>query len=262
MAFKESAELVTASANSMEIDAKRVVDVFTYLGDASASGASEIGLAMQKSASAAHEFGLSFEWLGAYIATISEKTRLAPEVIGTSLNSLIARLHAIKQKGFNEEDATKINDIAKALDTVHVSLMDQEGNWRAINDVFMDVALQWGTMTDKQKAYIATTLAGTRQQNSFLALMNDMSKATEGQSRAVQLYEGALNSAGTAAQKYAIWQESVQAAQNRLTASMESFYALLSADWMKGFYGGMASMVDTMTAGTEAMHGWNIIIPV
>lgn len=180
---------------------------------------------MQKSASAAHELGLSFEWLGAYIATISEKTRLAPEVIGTSLNSLLARLHSIKEKGYNEEDAAGINDIAKALDTVDIALMDQDGKWRAIDDVLMDIALQWDTMTDKQKAYIATTLAGARQQNSFLALMSDMSKATEGQSRAVQLYEGAMNSAGTAAQKYAIWQESVEAAQNRLTASLESFYA-------------------------------------
>jgi len=121
--FDEAAELITAATNTMEISAKRAADVFAYLGDASASGADEIGIAMQKASASAVEFGLSFEWLGAYIATIPEKTRQAPEVIGTSINSIMARLHSIKAKGYNEDDATRINDVAKALSTIDVALM-------------------------------------------------------------------------------------------------------------------------------------------
>ncbi len=98
MEFDEAAELITAATNTMEVSAQHVADIFAYLGDASASGADEIGIAMQKASASAVEFGLSFEWLGAYIATISEKTRQAPEVIGTSLNSIMARLHSIKAK--------------------------------------------------------------------------------------------------------------------------------------------------------------------
>lgn len=265
MAFDESAELVTAATNTMEIGAQRVVDVFAYLGDASASGADEIGVAMQKASASAKEFGISFEWLGAYIATISEKTRQAPEVIGTSLNSIMARLHSIKAKGFNEEDATRINDIAKALGTLDkpIKLIDEAtGKWRDMSIVFEELARQWSTLDAKQRAYISTTMAGTRQQNYFLALMDDMSRVTEGQSRAFQLYEGAMTSAGTAAGKYAVWQESVTAAQNRLTAAMQNFYALLNAEWMKAFYNGMADIVNILTAGTDAMNGWNIIIPI
>lgn len=36
--FQDAAELVTAATNSMDLDTQRVVDVFAYLGDASASG--------------------------------------------------------------------------------------------------------------------------------------------------------------------------------------------------------------------------------
>lgn len=36
--FEEAATIVTAAANSMNLDVQRVVDVFSYLGDASASG--------------------------------------------------------------------------------------------------------------------------------------------------------------------------------------------------------------------------------
>lgn len=265
MAFEESAELVTAATNTMEIDAQRVVDVFAYLGDASASGADEIGIAMQKASASAKEFGVSFEWLGAYIATISEKTRQAPEVIGTSLNSIMARLHSIKAKGFNEEDATKINDIAKALGTLEnpIKLIDEEtGKWRDMPVIFEEIAEQWDALDAKQRAYISTTMAGTRQQNYFLALMSDMAKGAEGGSRAFELYEGAMTAAGTAAGKYAVWQESVTAAQNRLTAATQDFYALLNAEWMKSFYNGMADIVNILTAGTDAMNGWNIIVPV
>ena len=167
--FAEAAELITAATNTMEISAKRASDVFAYLGDASASGADEIGIAMQKASASAVEFGLSFEWLGGYIATISEKTRQAPEVIGTSINSIMARLHSIKAKGYNEEDATRINDVAKALNTIDVALMDSEGNWRDMSDIFDDIADKWDTLDSKTRSYIATTMAGTRQQNYFIA---------------------------------------------------------------------------------------------
>ena len=262
MEFDDAAQIITAATNTMGISAQHAADIFAYLGDMSASGPDEIGVAMQKASASAKEFGLTFEWLGAYIATISEKTRQAPEVIGTSINSIMARLHSIKAKGFNEEDATRINDIAKALGTIDVALMDSEGNWRSMSDIFSDIAAKWDTLSGKQKSYIATTMAGTRQQNYFIALMSDMAKGIEGGSRAYELYAGAMGAAGTAAQKYAVWQESVTAAQNRLTTAMQEFYSLLNAEWMKKFYEGMAGFVEIITAGTDALGGWNLIIPI
>lgn len=260
--FNEAAELITAATNSMELDAERVVDVFAYLGDASASGADEIGTAMQKATAAAQEFGLSFEWLGAYIATISEKTRLAPEVIGTSMNSIMARLHSIKQIGYNSEDQTKINDISKALNEVGISLMDNQNQWRDLSDIFNDVAAVWDTLDSKTKSYIATTMAGTRQQNFFLTLMNDLAKGVNGGSRAWELYTGALTSAGAATEKYAIWEESVTAAQNRLKVATEEFYSLMDAGWMKGWYDFAANIISLFKQGTDFAGGLNILLPI
>lgn len=215
--------------------------------DASASGADEIGKAMQKAGATATEAGLSFEWLGAYIATISERTRQAPEVIGTSLNSIMSRLQSIKQKGYNEDDETKINDIAKALRNIDVAIMDNEGNWRDMSDIFMDIAVQWEDLDDKTRSYIATTMAGTRQKNYFLSLMDDLKNVTSttGEvSRAMELYEGALNSAGSAADKYKIYQESATAAQDRMKASLDQLYSLFDSDILKGFYNLIGSAAD------------------
>ena len=53
----------------------------------------------------------------------------------------MARLHSIKAKGYNDEDLTRINDVAKALGTIDVALMDNEGNWRDMSDIsrFVDI---------------------------------------------------------------------------------------------------------------------------
>ena len=262
MDFQQAAELMTAATNSMGMSADRVADVWAYLGDASASGADEIGIAMQKVSAVADQAGISFEWLGSYIATLSEKTRLAPEAIGTAMNSILSRLQQIKQKGFNDEDVYKINDIAKALGSLEkpIALMDEAtGEWRNFPDILNDIADQWGNLTDKEQAYIATTMGGTRQRNFLLTLLNDLSKSAEGGSRAWELYAGAQNAAGVAMEKYAIYEESVEAAQGRLNAALEEFYSILmNGNIIRGFYDMLTSIVQTVNNAADSMNGLNV----
>lgn len=253
MEFDEAAQLMTAAINTMgdsiqesgfENVVEHIADVWLYLGDNAATSGEEIGKAMQKASASAQEFGMSFEWLGTYIAVVSEQTRQAPEAIGNAFNTMMARMHQIKQNGFNDEDTTKLNDVAKALATINVELMDSDGEWRDMSDIYSDIADKWGEMDAKQRGYIATTMAGTRQQNVFYALMNDLSKGIEGGSRAWELYTGAMTSAGTATQKYAVYQQSVEASQADMTNSLEQLYSNLQPTIIKGFYEMIAFLVD------------------
>ena len=182
---------ISTDARGVEMSAQRVADVFLYLGDNAASSGEEIGTAMQRSAALADTAGVSFEMLGAMIATVSERTRQDAGTIGTALNAIMSRLTSVKQKGYNEEDETKINDVAKALSRVNVQLTDGQGQWRRIEDIFMDVAKVWDTLDDKTQNYLATVMAGVRQQNVFRNLMADLSQVTEGNSRVMELYDGA-----------------------------------------------------------------------
>lgn len=170
----------------------------------------------------------------------------------------MSRLTSVKQKGFNEEDETKVNDVAKALARVNVQLTDGQGEWRRIEDIFKDVASVWDTLDDKTQNYLATVMAGVRQQNVFRNLMADMSQITEGNSRVMQLYEGALDSAGTAAKKYSVYAESVTAAHDRMAASMEKLYSLFDANIMKGIYNAGASIAQGLYAlfGGEESHSY------
>ena len=270
--FENASEIITAVVNSMGLveqeaedgrdAAQRVADVFLNIGDHAATSGQEIGEAMQKAAASAGSFGVSMEWLAAYIATVSETTRQEARTIGTAFNTIIARLHQIKSTGYNQEDETRINDIAKALSKIDVALMDQDGNWRKMETILEEIAAEWGNLDGKTKSYIATTMAGVKQQNVFLALMNDMSKGIEHNSRAYELHELALNSNGVAAEKYSVYLDSVTAAQERLTVAQENFYALLNGNAIKGWYDSLAGIINFFTDATDKMNGFNIMIPV
>lgn len=270
--FTQASEIITAVVNSMGLmeqeaedgrkAAQRVSDVFLIVGDNAATSGQEIGEAMQKAAASAGAFGVSFEWLASAIATVSETTRQEARTIGTAFNTIIARLHQIKQSGYNSDDETKINDIAKALKNIDVALMDQAGEWRDMEDVWMDVANKWSDLDGKTKSYIATTMAGVKQQNVFLAAMNDMSKSLEEGGRFAELYAKALDSAGTASEKYETWTDSVAAAQERLTIAQEKFYSVLQGDTIKSWYDTMANLVNVIAEGTEQFGGLNLILPI
>jgi hypothetical protein len=175
----------------------------------------------------------------------------------------LARLHSIKETGFNEEDATQVNDVAKALAAVNIQLFDEQGNWIAVSDIFDQLAGKWADLDDKTRAYVTTTLAGTLQQNKLITLMSDMSKGIDGGSRAYELYEGAMNSAGIASEKYAIYQESIQAAHDKMIASLENLYSVLArSEVIKGFYNSMSGLANSVASVTQATKGFNVAIPV
>lgn len=257
--FDEAATQVTASVNSMGISAQEVVDVFTYLGDNSASSGAEIGEAMQKAAAAAAEFGLDFRTLGAYIATVSEITRQEAKTIGTAFNSIFARWHNIKKTGYDVDDngnVTGTNDIERALSNIGMSLFETNNEWRDMGVVIDELAGKWNGLDSITKSYIATTIAGTKQQNVFLALMRDMSKGVENGSRMYELYNGTLTASGTVTSKYETYLRSVTAAQEGMNVSLERLYAsIVNSDDLKNFYNLMSGLADAAASGMEAFGG-------
>jgi len=161
ISLEESNKIITATANATGESVQKIIDVFAYLGDTTASGAEEIGEALQKVASTAENSGVSLEKAASWIATISSITRESASVIGNSLKSIISRYEQIRAKGFNEEDATQINDVTKALQEAgKITAVDAYGQLRPIADVLDELGSKWDELTKNEKAYIATTLGG------------------------------------------------------------------------------------------------------
>ena len=264
--IEDAAQYFTAVLNSfdeLEGNAQRVSDVFTYIGDNAATSGQEIATAMQRAAATAQAAGMGFEFLSAAIATVSANTRQSAETIGTAFNSMMARLHSIRTTGYNQEDETKVNDVAKALKTVGIELMNSQGEWQDFDQILTTLSKKWTTLNDKQRSYIATTLAGVRAQNYFLSLMQDMSKGIEGGSQMWELYNGAMEAAGITDQKYEVYLDGITAAQDRLTAAVQNFYDLAgSGTFFTGMFNNLASFVEMINNATQATQGLNMAIPV
>jgi len=105
--FNTSARILTATVNSMGISAEHAADVFSYLGDSTASGADEIGEAFQRMGGTIGSTDIPFEKAASWIAVISSKTRESAYTIGNSVKSIVARMQSLKEKGFDETDGSK-----------------------------------------------------------------------------------------------------------------------------------------------------------
>jgi TP901 family phage tail tape measure protein len=161
LSLQDSNSIITATMNSMNIGAERTIDVFSKLGDATATGADEIGRAMQKVGGTAGSMNVSLEKASSWIATISSKTREGAETIGNSVKSILSRYTQIKEKGLTDEDGTTVNQVGKALKAAKIQAFDQStGTLRDATKVMDELGQKWNTLDTTTQNYIATTLAG------------------------------------------------------------------------------------------------------
>lgn len=247
MDFKQSAEALTATVNGMNVDIERASDVMLEIGDATATSAAELARANQQVSGTAGALGIEYEKLISYIAVISAKTRESASSIGNSLKTIFARMSALTEEGFWEEDGTKINDVAKALASINVELTKSDGTFRNFADVLDDVGKKFNTLNNKQKAYIASTLGGVRQQSRLYSLFENYSESLD-------LYDKALDASGATQSKFNLYLESTEAHLNRLKDSATGVWQDLfddnairnGIDFLNGIVSGLGFVVDKL----------------
>ena len=241
---------------------ERIGDTWSYMGDAVATEGADVAEAMGKASASVKSVGLEFERSSAYAAILLAKTQQAGQVIGTQLNSLASRYGKITSKGFksitsdDEGEALSFNDISKALKEAGIEMYDAATKtFMPLGDVLDELAPKWNTLDEATQKYIATAMGSTRGMNYFLTLMENYDDA-------LALEREALDNRGVVESKYQTWLEGVEAAQNNLKNSAEELYSILKADTLVSAYNGLAGLVDTFTAGTEAVGGLNLKLPL
>ena len=239
-------ELNTASA-------QRVDDVYSELAANTASNVDEISTAMTKVASLAHSANMEFETTAAFLAQIIETTRESAETAGTALKTVVARFSEVKKlvdtdqlKGTDEEgQAIDVNKVSAALRTAGIDLNKYFLGEVGLDDIFMELASKWDSLTSVQQRYIATQAAGSRQQSRFIALMQDYSRTQE-------LVEKAYNAEGASARQFAKTQESLESKLNRLSNAWHEFLmGLTNSTIVKGFVDiltGLLNIVNKLTS--------------
>lgn len=243
MDSEQASKVLTATLNGFQMSADQaghINDVLTSIDLQSASDAGGIGEALSRTASMANNAGVSLEKTAAMIATIKDVTQQSDETIGTSVKSILSRMNNIKVGKFvDDETGEPLNDVEKVLDKVGISMRDINGQFQDSELTIDSIADKWNTFDKNTQKAISTAVAGTRQINSFISVMDNWDKVQS-------LTDAAFNSDGTAQKKFEEnYMTSLEAKTNALKASMENLATtVVSDDMYAGFLDGAKAVTD------------------
>lgn len=244
-----TAEQVTAVLNGFNISAEHTVDVLSKMANIGAKTATdfaEIAKAAQKVASASESANLELDDTLAAMATISSVTREAPETIGTSLNAILGRIGNLK---VDDGYTSAIEKIYKNTGS-GLSLFDkQTGLLKDASTILSELAEKWNILDINQQKAITSQLAGTRQANRLLALMDNWDMFE-------QYKEYAQNSSGALEEQNDIYLQSVEAAQKRFENAWDKFWLdLFDEDSLKTLYDYGSRFIELLDDATQASGG-------
>jgi TP901 family phage tail tape measure protein len=121
----------------------------TALGAATASSSDEIAGGLEKFASIADMIGLSYEYAASALATITATTRQSEDVVGTALKTIFARIQGLKL-GETLDDGTDLNKYSEALQKVGISIFEQNGELKNMDNILDEMGAKWETLSKDQ----------------------------------------------------------------------------------------------------------------
>lgn len=203
-------------------DLERFADVMVRLGADTASSSDEIAQGLEKFAAIGDMVGLSFNNAAAALATVTATTRQSADVVGTAFKTIFARIQGLKL-GETLEDGTDLNKYSEALATVGISIKEQNGELKDMDTILAEMGAKWKTLSKDQQVALAQTVAGLRQYNQLVALMENFDFYE-------QNLQSAKNAEGSLQEQADIYAESWQAASDRVKAATQGIYEDLLND--------------------------------
>ena len=265
---KESAQVVadqmTAVWNNFDDGTKSLeyyADVMTALGATTASSVDEIAGGLEKFAAIGDTIGLSYEYAASALATITSNTRQSEEVVGTALKTIFARIQGLNL-GETLDDGTTLNKYSEALQKVGISIFDQAGGLKSMDDILDEMGNKWQTLQKDQQIALAQTVAGTRQYTQLVALMDNWNDGSTDSFQAN--LTTAYNSEGALNEQQEIYAESWEAAADRVTAAAEDIYdSLINDEFIIDLLNGLEkvlNLVGTLIDGFGGLKGIFLVI--
>jgi TP901 family phage tail tape measure protein len=250
---QEAVNYLTSAVNGFGLAANQsemIADKFAAIASRSATSFEELAIAMSKVSPTAKSAGVSVDFMMGVIAKGIETTREAPENIGTAFKTIFARMREVTDLGKSMEDGMSLNRVEKALKSVGVPLRDVSGQFRNLEEVLLDVGNKWQTLSTVEQAYLATALAGSRQQPRLLAIFNNFARTKE-------LIQISADATGALANQHVEYMKGSEAALANLKTAWEQFtMAFVDAEFIIAFMhifasviSGAASIVEVFSKG-------------
>ena len=165
----------------------------------------------------------------AMLGTVVASTQRSGSEVARGLRTIAMNIRQIKGELDDGEiiDESSISDAAAALSSIGVSV-SENGQLRKVSDVLTDLAEKWDNLTSAEQSYVASSLAGKRQANVLIALMQNYDEY-------YKEMENYANGAGSALRENEIYLDSWKAKTKMLKATWTKFVSgLIDTRLVKG----------------------------
>ena len=244
-------DYMTAIWNNFDDGSKSLeyyADVLAKLGSETASSSDEIAAGLEKFSSVAETVGLSYEYATSALTTITAATRQSADVVGTALKTLFSRIQDL-ELGDTLDDGTTLGSYSEALEKVGINIKTQSGNLKDMDDILDEMGAKWSTLSKDQQVALAQSVAGVRQYNQLMALMNNWSDMELN-------IERANDATGTLNRQQATYAESIEAHLQKLSTEAEKTYSLLfDEDALKSFASLATKLLATLNSYITGLGG-------
>ena len=245
-----AAERLTSTMKGYNLavsDVAGVVDKLTALDMAAAVSADGLAESLSHTASSASLAGVNLDKILSYIAVAGETTQKSASVVGESFKSLFARIQKVTAGADTDDFGNDISQVETTLRSLGVELRKSETEFRSMDEVLDEIGGKFNSLDSVIQKKIATAMGGVYQSENLLALLKNYDKVAE-------YVDIAANSAGTAAEKFEAYGESIEAHWNTLVASAEALSKqTVPPELIKGF-------LDAGTAILDFAENTNILV--
>lgn len=159
-------------------DSLSIINQWNELGQRTGATTKGIAEVVARAGGTFASVGGSLSQLNAIAATLLETTAMSGEKIGTALKTISARFaDVIRTSSFSDEIDKLILPNGKKLLEVY------DKNTKMFNsffDVTLDLSKVWKDLNDVQKVGITKAIAGVRQYNIYMALMQNFDSVVRG----------------------------------------------------------------------------------
>lgn len=215
-------------------DSAVVADLMTQAANSGTIGITDLGESYKYISPMAQSMGLSIQDVTTALSAMS-MAGIKGSQAGTSLRTVLANM------------AKPSNTVANAMDDLGISITNSDGSFKSLDEIIKIMHTSFSGLTDDQKAYYATALAGKEGMSGLLSLLN-LSQAEYD-----ELSASMNNCSGIAGETAAVMQDNLQSKIEQMGGALESL-AIKLADYVIPF---LTSLVEKITSAIDAFTNLN-----
>lgn len=218
-------------------DSARVADLMTQAANSGTIGVSDLGESYKYVAPLAQSMGLSIEDVTTALSAMS-MAGIKGSQAGTSLRTVLANM------------AKPSSTVASAMDDLSISITNSDGSFKSLDEIITTMRTSFNGLTDDQKAYYATALAGKEGMSGLISLLNLTQEEYDALTASMN------NCSGVAGETAAVMQDNLQSKVEQLGGALESLAIKLS-DYVIPF---LTELVTGITSAVEWFTNLNPVI--